>query len=361
MNIKSCLLASAATLVAFTSARAADAVVVAEPEPVEYVRVCDTYGEGFFYIPGTETCLRISGYLRYDAQAGDDVYSGGELDTWAKQSRATLRFDARTETELGTLRSYADVRFNFTDGENGSGSDLHQGYIELGGFQVGVNDPIFGSWLGDAGDIINDDVIQYSSDSFSTNEIRYTYVGGNGFSAVIAAEQGNNENDYDYTIDDYMPHVAAGAKFEQNWGSIGGIVGYDAVTEAVGVKARLDVKVNDVFSVWAMAGYQSDYDQDSFGTNSNRNWYGQWEGDWAAWAGFAAKVSDKATINGQGAYEDEGTYAFALNVGYELVPGFTITPEVNYTKFDGARKDQALADGGDDNAFGGIIRFQRDF
>jgi Porin subfamily len=360
MNIKGLLLGSAAALIAVSGARAADAVVVAEPEPVEYVRVCDAYGAGFFYIPGTETCLRISGYIRYDAQAGDDVYEGGELETWSKQSRVELRFDARSETELGTLRAYADTRFNFSNGAN-SNTQLHQGYIELGGFQVGLNDPIFGSWLGDAGDIIQDDVIQYSSDSFSTNEIRYTYEAGNGFSAVIAAEQGNNEQGYDYTIDDYMPHVAAGAKFEQNWGTIAGIVGYDSVQESFGVKARLDVKFNDAISAWAMGGYQSDYDSDSFDTDSNRNWYGQWEGDWAAWAGFAAKVSDKATVNGQAAYESEGTYAFALNIGYELVPGFTITPEVNYTKFDGGRKDKALSEGGDDDAFGGIIRFQRNF
>jgi hypothetical protein len=51
MNIKSLLLGSAAALVAVTGARAADAVVVAEPEPVEYVRVCDAFGAGFFYIP----------------------------------------------------------------------------------------------------------------------------------------------------------------------------------------------------------------------------------------------------------------------------------------------------------------------
>ena len=52
MNIKSLLLGSAAALVAVSGARAADAVVVAEPEPVEYVRVCDVYGTSFYYIPG---------------------------------------------------------------------------------------------------------------------------------------------------------------------------------------------------------------------------------------------------------------------------------------------------------------------
>ena len=71
MNIKSLLLGSAAALVAVTGARAADAVVIAEPEPVEYVRVCDTYGTGFYYIPGTEICIKIGGYVRYDIGAGD--------------------------------------------------------------------------------------------------------------------------------------------------------------------------------------------------------------------------------------------------------------------------------------------------
>ncbi len=71
MNIKSLLLGSAAALVAASGARAADAVVVAEPEPVEYVRVCDVYGTGFYYMPGTETCLKVSGYMRYDIGGGD--------------------------------------------------------------------------------------------------------------------------------------------------------------------------------------------------------------------------------------------------------------------------------------------------
>ena len=71
MNIKSLLLGSAAALVAVSGARAADAVVLAEPEPVEYVRVCDVYGTSFYYIPGTEICLKVGGYVRYDIGAGD--------------------------------------------------------------------------------------------------------------------------------------------------------------------------------------------------------------------------------------------------------------------------------------------------
>ncbi|RUX50668.1 porin, partial [Mesorhizobium sp. M7A.F.Ca.US.014.04.1.1] len=70
MNIKSLLFGSAAALIAVSGAHAADAVVVAEPEPAEYVKICDVYGAGYFYIPGTETCLRIGGYFRYDVGVG---------------------------------------------------------------------------------------------------------------------------------------------------------------------------------------------------------------------------------------------------------------------------------------------------
>jgi hypothetical protein len=363
MNIKSLLIGSAAALVAVSGARAADAVVVAEPEPVEYVRVCDAYGAGFFYIPGTETCLKISGYVRYDAAGGDNVYTGGNVgadgeETWYKRTRAEVRFDARSETELGTLRSYIQGRFQFTNGDDNGGS-LPQAWIELGGFRIGVADELFGSWTNYAGNIINDDVINYQSGT--TNQVSYTFTGGNGFSAMIGAEQGQDGFGTfgdDYVIEDYMPHVLAGAKFEQGWGGISGVVGYDSNIEEFAGKLRLDVKVTDTISLFAMGGYQSGYDEDLV----DRNWFGAWEGDWAAWAGFSAKLTEKATLNGQGAYESEGTYALALNVAYELVPGFVITPEINYTKFDGARADQAdFLSGGDDDAFGGIIRFQRNF
>ena len=104
MNIKSLLLGSAAALVAVTGARAADAVVVAEPEPVEYVRVCDVYGAGFYYMPGTETCLKVSGYIRYDMGVGDDGVSdfGGDRST-------SQTFSMMPSTATSTvMKSYID-------------------------------------------------------------------------------------------------------------------------------------------------------------------------------------------------------------------------------------------------------------
>ena len=60
--VKSFLLGSAASIAAFAGAQAADLPVKAKP--VEYVKVCSLYGAGYYYIPGTQTCIRIGGFLR---------------------------------------------------------------------------------------------------------------------------------------------------------------------------------------------------------------------------------------------------------------------------------------------------------
>ena len=60
--VKSLLLGTAAGLVAIAGAQAADLPVKAKP--VQYVKICSLYGAGFYYIPGTDTCLKIGGYVR---------------------------------------------------------------------------------------------------------------------------------------------------------------------------------------------------------------------------------------------------------------------------------------------------------
>ncbi len=85
MTIKKLLLGSTAVLMTASFAHAADAVVV-EPEPTEFVRVCDAYGSGFFFIPGTETCIRFGGYVRsgyekfsVDGTVGGTLTGGSDL------------------------------------------------------------------------------------------------------------------------------------------------------------------------------------------------------------------------------------------------------------------------------------------
>ena len=371
MNIKSLLLGSAAALVAASGAQAADAVVAAEPEAVEYVRVCDAYGAGYFYIPGTETCLRIHGYVRYDAKGGDRVYartaSDIDRDTWGKNARATLRFSTASETELGTLKTYTELRYNWNGGGDGEedaygsseNSSLRYAYIQLGGLRVGLDESAFVTFPGYLGNVINDDVIL--AGGYRTNLISYTFTGGNGFSAILSFEQGGNgDADVDVTLKDYMPHVVGGLKYAGGWGSIAAVAAYDARNEEWAGKVRGDVNITDRFSVWVMGGYKSNDDHYAIANGESYrvidSFYGTWGGDWAVWGGAAFKATEKATFNLQLAYDDSETFEATANVAYQLVPGFTITPEVTYVQWND--KNTSL-DGKD--AFQGMVRFQRSF
>jgi hypothetical protein len=395
MNIKSLLLGSAAALVAVSGARAADAVVIAEPEPMEYVRVCDVYGTGFYYIPGTETCLRIGGYIRYDIGVGvlghQDVidkedFSDGDIernDTYYKRARFQLRVDSRSETELGTLRTYAAVNFQWTTNANGSVSDgtttfggvtdaadavtIEHAYIELGGFRIGKTDSLFTTFTGYGGSIINDDIVPFGP--YETHQIAYTFTGGNGFSAAIALEEGDGggfdvdgDGDDDignlYTLDSYVPHVTGGIAWTQGWGGISAVAGYDANWEEWAGKVRLDVNATEQLSLFVMAGYKSGADEDFLGVEDldRPNFYGNWNGDWAVWGGGRYVVSEKTAINVALSYDEGEDFAAVANVNYELVPGLVITPEIVYV--DNFEDDD---DDEDEDEIGGFLRFQRTF
>ena len=374
MNIKSLLLGSAAALVAVSGARAADAIIVAEPEPVEYVRVCDAFGTGYFYIPGTETCLRIHGYVRFDVFGGElfENTSATGDGTYNINSRLSLRTSTASETELGTLRTYTETRFNFADnnytgGFNAAGAfvpgtgyihgtsvSLNFAWIQLGGLRVGKDESFFTTWTGYAGAVINDTPLG-GYGPFDTNLISYTYNGG-AFRAGIALEQGvdNDGSVAAWGIDDYMPHVVVGLGTTFGMVDLSAVAAWDSRDDIAGLerggwagKIRADVAFNDAFSVFAMLMY-----------GENASGYTTWRnaGDdetFGATAGFSYAFSEKASLNtefdwvdGNGA-DDE--WAVTANVAYELVPGLVITPEIQY-----------IDDVNGDN-FGGGVRVQRSF
>jgi hypothetical protein len=375
MKIKSLLLGSAAALVAVSGARAADAVVVAEPEPMEYVRVCDVYGSGFYYMPGTETCLKVSGYVRVDIRGGDLFESISESgdETYDNRARFQLRADARTETELGTLRSYAAVDFQYegTNSENPvgitpDGNDLvydtaydnedgiawEHIYIELGGFRIGKTDSLFSTFTDYSSGVLNDGLVPYGP--FATLQIAYTYTGPNGFSAALAVEQG--DEDEGGITQDYAPYVVGGVSLTQGWGKIGLVAGWDTWQQEVAVKARVDFNITETASVFVMGAWDSGGDDFEDADNTGANFYAPWGGDWAIWAGTAIKFNDKATFNAEVGYDDFEDFSIAANIAYELVPGFTITPEVAYTDNFDDNADEELTD-----QWGFDIRFQRNF
>src|SRR6476620_4297909 len=101
--LRTLLLGAAAGLVTVGAAQAAD-LPMTKAEPVEYVKVCSEFGEGFFYIPGTDTCLKISGEVRANYRFQDRFDRNTNVTGFNTEPR--LKFDARTATEYGTLRSY---------------------------------------------------------------------------------------------------------------------------------------------------------------------------------------------------------------------------------------------------------------
>ena len=111
MTIKGLLFGSAAALVAVSGANAADAIVAAAPEPMEYVKVCDAFGTGYFYIPGTETCLKIGGLVRWDLAYGNNTPLLTTTNPGYKWSSYTgsqyrLTIEAKNNSEVGTIYSW---------------------------------------------------------------------------------------------------------------------------------------------------------------------------------------------------------------------------------------------------------------
>ena len=106
--LKASLLGSAAALSAMSVAHAAD-LPVKKGAPAEFVRVCSAYGAGFFYIPGTDTCLRISGRARaeYGYQSNENRTVGTQVgDVSMFRGLLRINMDARTQTDYGTLRAF---------------------------------------------------------------------------------------------------------------------------------------------------------------------------------------------------------------------------------------------------------------
>ncbi|MER8520828.1 porin [Mesorhizobium sp. M0644] len=383
MNIKSLLLGSAAALIAVSGARAADAVVVAEPEPAEYVKICDVYGAGYFYIPGTETCLRIGGYVRYDIGIGDvgsfdgakttDQQDGDSQDTYYKHARFTLKTWTGQETELGTLKTYTETRFNWgnhndylDDNFNGGTSvSLNFAWVQLGGLRVGKDESAFDTFIGYAGNVIQDTLVPYGG--FDTNVVQYYFDAGNGFSAVASLETGSgsaaadpgifqDSNSGNDSIDSYVPYVVGGIKYTQGWGSITGVAAYDSTWEEWAGKVRVDVTPIQNLTLFIMAGYGSD-------DNIDRNFYKQWGGNWAVWGGGTYTINEKTSFNLQASADDDKNYGVAANIAYDIVPGFTITAEVDWARdgqFDKAY-DRNWTNADDKDSVGGMLRFQRSF
>lgn len=359
MNIKSLLLGSAAALAAVSGARAADAVTVAEPEAVEYVRVCDTYGTGFFYIPGTETCLRVSGRIRYDMDYSnrDDtivpavpavVVPGAAApiiitpavpagiivnnldDGFSEKVQAHVAFDARSETEFGTFTRFIRIGTSALAGVADQ-TELEYAWISLGGLLFGKNDSLYDTDMGPEFD-----------GGFGGNnvQIRYTADFGSGFTGAISFEENTYNQDFD-------PKLVAMLGLSQGWGGASIYGAYDGDTDEYFVKGYLTFNATDMFTLEATAGYESGFSSlYSIAPNVSSGSYPRGY-EWFVGGAVTGKFTPKlaASIGAQGFFNSHATgsddYVIGGQIQYQLVDNLLARVTVDHYGGDTEEFEQA--------------------
>jgi len=247
--VKSLLLGSAAGLLAVASAQAAD-LPYKKAAPVEYVKICDAHGAGFFYIPGTDTCLKVGGDVEF-------YYSFvGNKKTWAGYSNTTgalgavssskntnesgvkargrVQLDARNTTAWGTLRTFVSVQVDHTTGVEkgaatpGSSTDaasVDKAYIQFAGFTAGRYQSVF--------DFYADNWNHWDLDDSDTsvNGLAYTATFGGGFSATLSVEDradrlsstpyySNVAGTTALVTGDQVPDIVGQINLSQAWGQV---------------------------------------------------------------------------------------------------------------------------------------------
>lgn len=224
MKLTKNLMLGSAAILASAGAQAADLPVKAKA--IEYVKICSLYGAGFYYIPGTDTCIKLGGYLRADAAFG----TNGDYDAanagvggarnrlsnyYTTRARQDLGIDTRTATEYGVVRTYFEGAFSWTAGgysglgttavngatsysgsavgTSGSGTPaggslgIYYAFIQFAGFTIGKASSQFSTpWANYPGQSF--DGLPGSSSWEPVNQFTYTADFGQGITASVSAQ-----------------------------------------------------------------------------------------------------------------------------------------------------------------------------
>ncbi len=333
MNIKSLLLGSAAALAVVSGAQAADAIVAAEPEPMEYVRVCDAFGTGYFYIPGTETCLKISGEVRVGVSFSEDQNDEG--DDWESGVRARVAFEAKNDSEIGTIGSY--IRFEGYGDDDSSGDAntafLDSAYITVGGFKIGH----FYTWLDDVGTASEGDAF-ISNAKF--NSASYTYA-SDAFTVGLGIDDLSSE-----TVNE--PGAGVGiqgfASASLGVATLSMWAAYDFEAEEGLVVGEVSAEIGPgTFELYA--GYASD--ASTYAAVA----------EWTVGAAYGFKATEKLTITPSVNYwndvafvDGDDAWGAGLLAEYALASGLKASATVDYFDVDSA-----------DGEWSGFVRLTRSF
>jgi hypothetical protein len=359
MNIKSLLLGSAAALAAVSGAQAADAIVAASPEPMEYVRVCDAFGTGYFYIPGTETCLKIGGYVRFQTDYNSNGQTlGGDRD-WNARTRGLVTVNAKSDTEYGALGSTVTMRTWAESDYNGGSVELDEAFITLGGFRAGYGYNYWDAGLSGETDALGSNRI---------NQIGYEYSGGGFKAGFFVDELSRLQNDSTFTgyrtvngtAADYTGNDSVGieGQISGTFGpvSVALLGGYDFAADNGAIRGMATADIGP--GTLGLAGIYS----------SGPNAY-YFLSEWTVAAQYALKVNSKFSItpgfqywgkmdiNGDNFVGGRDAWRAGVTLDYKIVDGLTAKVSAQYTSVDGPRVSTAY----DQDAWTGFVRLQRTF
>jgi hypothetical protein len=394
---KSLFLGSVAGLAAVAGAQAAD-LPAKKAAAVEYVRVCSTYGAGFFYIPGTETCLRVGGRVRAEFRYVEPT--DRSQDAIGFRTRGRLNIDARTATAYGLLRTF--VRFEMTRdtgvyGFSSTTANVDQAFIQFGGLTAGRTVSFY-----DNSDLPTGHfgTLRFS-DAPTVNVFAYTFSFGNGFSATIAAEEGTYATSLFTEAGQTMPDVVANLKYAGTWGSaqLGGalhqlrsdtLFGTEYPDSTLGWAVTAQGSVNlpmlaEGDALWIAATYADGalgylgFDPDVGVGNASSSVVDAYigaDGDidtgrgWSIAGGlnhywtptirqniFGSYARVEYSANAPALANDFHEWRVGSNVIWSPVSGLDIGVEVLYSNLD----PRGIVGNDDDDAWEGRLRVQRDF
>jgi hypothetical protein len=269
--MKSLLLGSAAALVV-AGAQAADLPTKKGAPAAQYVKICNINGIAGFVIPGSDTCLKISGGVMAMASTGnlDDQYVATKetktfsvvhvthvpswdpvhtfthtyykfvesdskyRDEFGEYARADLGLEAVSNTAYGPLISVIDIHWDQGWGQNQAGPDwtyINEAYIQWAGITAGIK-PSFYDFIGGGETWFN--MISPEHTGTGIPLFAYTATFGGGFSATISAEENADavtgrptiavapETFFGYGANTYLgaraPDIVGAVDLTQGWG-----------------------------------------------------------------------------------------------------------------------------------------------
>jgi porin-like protein len=260
---KSFFVGCAAAFITLGVAQAADLPVKAKP--VQYVKVCSMYGAGFYYIPGTDTCIRVGSYVRSQLEWGSvngvspgtngpfgfataptsgalGTITNGQFDRASNNfnmtNRGVLSADVRSQTEFGTVRGYIALGGqSISNGTTTPTFFFERAFIQFAGFTFGRTQSFFDIFTTTERYSYNESKTSGDTYNYGVDLVGYTAQFGNGFSASISAESphylttsavvdGSSAAFFagGTTLDNAghnAPDIVGQLRIDQNWGYLG--------------------------------------------------------------------------------------------------------------------------------------------